>query len=122
MELDPLSLAIRTDLGITYYYAGQYDRSIEYLESLKQMSPNYWRIYWNLAEVYRDREMYEKSIEKYGVYRRLTINNGLDAAEKMIELRNAFELHGPAGFWRKMSALIPSGVFIPHSQPIQSHI
>lgn len=38
-ESDPLAMAIHADLGMAYYYAGQSDRAIEHLKSLKRDRP-----------------------------------------------------------------------------------
>lgn len=62
LELDPLSLAVKTDLGLNYYHARQFDRAAEYLKKLKESDPNYMRTYVFLAMVYNKKAMFEEAI------------------------------------------------------------
>src|SRR5215210_7300458 len=39
-ELDPLSLEINTDLGLSFFFARQYERAIEQFEKALEMDPN----------------------------------------------------------------------------------
>lgn len=43
MQLDPLSLIIKTDNGVFLYYAGQYERSIAQFQEVMTMEPNFPR-------------------------------------------------------------------------------
>lgn len=101
LELDPLSLAVKTDLGLNYYYARQFDRAIEYLKKLKELEPNYLRTYVNLATVYKKKGMFEEAIAEDD--RAYTIG-GTDLqmlAARKTELENAFKTTGAKGYWRK---------------------
>jgi tetratricopeptide (TPR) repeat protein len=102
LELDPLSLAIKTDLGLNYYYARQFDRAIEYLKKLKELDPNYMRTYVNLATVYKKKGMFEEAIAEDN--RAYTLG-GTDLqmlAARKTALGNAFKTAGAKGYWRKV--------------------
>jgi TolB-like protein/DNA-binding winged helix-turn-helix (wHTH) protein/tetratricopeptide (TPR) repeat protein len=43
MQLDPLSLIIKTDNGVFLYYAGQYERSVAQFQEVRKMEPNFTR-------------------------------------------------------------------------------
>ncbi len=99
--LDPLSLAVRTDLGLTYYYAGQHDRAATYLENVKEMDPSYARTYIYLSEVYRNQGYYERAIDEFAQYRRLRDNAGW-TDEDTADFKKAVTERGATGFWEKM--------------------
>ncbi len=48
-DLDPISLPIQTDLGLTYYFARQYDRAIEQYKKALDLDPNFTRAYITLS-------------------------------------------------------------------------
>jgi TolB-like protein/DNA-binding winged helix-turn-helix (wHTH) protein/Flp pilus assembly protein TadD len=102
LELDPLSLAVKTDLGLNYYYARQFDRAAEYLKKLKESEPNYLRTYVFLAMVYKKKEMFEEAIAEDD--RAYTLN-GSDLqmlASRKTALENAFKTAGAKGYWQKV--------------------
>lgn len=101
LELDPLSLAVKTDLGLNYYYARQFDRAAEYLKKLEELEPNYLRTHIFLAMVYKKKEMFNEAIAEDN--RGYTID-GSDLqmlATRKTALENAFKTTGAKGYWRK---------------------
>lgn len=48
-DLDPISLPIQTDLGLTYYFARQYDRAIEQYKRALDLDPGFTRAYISLS-------------------------------------------------------------------------
>ncbi|MEJ7863044.1 MAG: winged helix-turn-helix domain-containing protein [Pyrinomonadaceae bacterium] len=103
LEIDPLSLAVKTDLGLNYYYACQFDRAIEYLKKLKESDPNYMRTYINLAMVYKKKGMFEEAIAEDD--RAYTMIDGSDLqmlAARKTALENAFKTAGAKGYWQKV--------------------
>ncbi len=108
LELDPLSLAIKTDEGFNYYYAHQYDRAADHLQRVKEINPNYERTYWFLAFVYQKKEMYEDSITEYDKFYTLQRNSSQITearmavlSARMATLENAFKKLGANGYWQK---------------------
>jgi serine/threonine-protein kinase len=65
VELDPLSLAIASDYGIGYYYARQYDRSIEQLKKTIDMDPNFVRSHFYIVEPYLKKGMPDAAFEEF---------------------------------------------------------
>jgi len=106
LEIDPLSLAIMTDLGLCYYYARDYDRAIDQFEKVKAIKPGYLRTYWFLFFAYREKGMFEESIsslEKYYMLERDNLQITDDKLNTLLEgarrLRNGLSSAGPKGYW-----------------------
>lgn len=115
LELDPLSLAVKTDLGFNYYYSRQFDRAVEYLEKLKELNPNYSRIYYFLADVYEKKEMYAEAIAEDYQGSMLDGANLLMMSERNTALENAVKTSGAKGYYEKMAELesVEEGVNSP---------
>jgi tetratricopeptide (TPR) repeat protein len=107
LELDPLSLAINTDLGLTYYYSRQSDLAINHLKKLKEIDSNYARTYLYLGQIYKGENMFEDSITAYNSYSTLSGDNlamgdDLQVSIKRREiLGDAFKISGVKGYWKK---------------------
>lgn len=108
LELDPLSLAINTDLGLNYFYARQPELAIDHLKKLKEIDSNYARTYLYLGQVYKGENMFEDSIAAYKNYSTLTRDNlamGDDLQESMKTweiIRNAYKTSGAKDYWGKL--------------------
>lgn len=64
-ELDPLSLIINADLGRTFYFARQYDQSLEQFRKTLDMDPNFALAHLWLGQVYEQRRTYETAIVEF---------------------------------------------------------
>jgi eukaryotic-like serine/threonine-protein kinase len=100
LEIDPFSLAISSDLGISYYYARRYDHAIEQLQKTIAMDPNFFRAYFYLARVYEQKGQYEKAIaDNQKGFLRLG-----EPSERMAKitaaLSEALAVSGDRGYWR----------------------
>jgi serine/threonine protein kinase/TolB-like protein/Tfp pilus assembly protein PilF len=64
-ELDPLSLEINTDLGLSFFFARQYERAIEQFEKALEMDPNsvWTRFFMGWAR--EQKGDYAQAIEEY---------------------------------------------------------
>jgi DNA-binding winged helix-turn-helix (wHTH) protein/tetratricopeptide (TPR) repeat protein len=62
LTLDPLSLAIMTDLGATFYYEREYDRSESALREAMEVDPGFVRAYLVLAAVQEQKGAYDEAI------------------------------------------------------------
>jgi tetratricopeptide (TPR) repeat protein len=62
LAADPLSMPIRTDLALTYYYFRDFDKALELLTKASQVDPAYARTYEFLHFAYREKEMYPEAI------------------------------------------------------------
>lgn len=61
-DLDPLSLIINTNLGLTYYWARRYDLAIEQLKDAIALEPHFFRAHLHLGMVYERKSMDEQAI------------------------------------------------------------
>ena len=102
LELDPFSPAVSADLGLTYYYARQYDRAIEHLKKLKKADPNYDRTYFNLAKVYQKKEMFEEAIAEFAKGYALQGEDAQITAKRTTSLENALRTSGVKAYWQKV--------------------
>jgi serine/threonine protein kinase/TolB-like protein/Tfp pilus assembly protein PilF len=64
-ELDPLSLEINTDLGLSFLFARQYDRAIEQFEKAMEMDPNFIWTHFFMGWAYEQKGNYEAAISEY---------------------------------------------------------
>jgi TolB-like protein len=99
LELDPLSLAISTDLGLGYYYARQYDRAIDHLKELMEMDPNYVRTHYYLAKVYEEKGMFEEAMREWDKGLVLSGEDPGKVAEDSRKFLNAYKNSGARGYW-----------------------
>ncbi len=57
LELDPLSLAINSNVGWSYYLAGKYDNSIETWRATLEMDPSFGLAHLDLGRAYQQKNM-----------------------------------------------------------------
>ena len=63
-QLDPLSPAASTEVGVSYYYARQPDKAIEQLRKTLELDPGYFWAHHVLGEVYAQRGQYREAISQ----------------------------------------------------------
>ncbi|MFY9560258.1 MAG: protein kinase [Terriglobales bacterium] len=56
-ELDPLSLLIKANVGVIYYFARQYDSTIDELKDVLKEDPKFDTAYWGLGLAYEQKGM-----------------------------------------------------------------
>jgi TolB-like protein/Tfp pilus assembly protein PilF len=61
-DLDPLSLIINTNLGLTFYWARRYDEAIEQLKDTIGLEPNFFRAHLHLGMAYERKSMHREAI------------------------------------------------------------
>ena len=59
--LDPLSLIINCDAAVMYYWARQYDRSIQEYRKALEMDPNFAVAHWGLGRAYVEKRMFREA-------------------------------------------------------------
>ena len=64
-QLDPLSLAIRTDIGFQLYYTRKYDEAIQQLKTTLEMNPNFPLAHLWLGRTYQQKRMYAEAITEF---------------------------------------------------------
>ncbi len=65
VELDPLSLVINADLGMTYYYARRHDEAIEQLRKTLEMDPGFYYAYLILGQALEMKGAPDAAIGEY---------------------------------------------------------
>src|SRR5208283_3655355 len=65
LDLDPLSLAIMTDVGEILYYQRRYDQAVEQYRNALDMDKNFLPAHLNLGYVYATTKEYEPSITEF---------------------------------------------------------
>jgi TolB-like protein/Flp pilus assembly protein TadD len=73
-KLNPLSIIIRTHLGLMFYWGGRYDAAIEQLRQTLEMEPYFAAAHYFLALAYEQKGMYEETIEH--LHRALNVSPG----------------------------------------------
>lgn len=64
-EIDPLSVAINTNRGLTLYRLRRYDEAAEQLRQAIEMNPNHMRARWGLGLTYEQQGLYDKAIAEF---------------------------------------------------------
>jgi TolB-like protein len=65
LRLDPLSLAINTQLGVAYYYAREYRHAVEQLRKTLELDPRYPMAYIYLGQCLDQLEEFEGAIAEF---------------------------------------------------------
>ena len=63
--LDPLSPVMNSSLGVSYYYARQYDLVIEQNRKALEIDPNFMAAHFGLGLAFEQKEMYEEAIAAF---------------------------------------------------------
>ena len=103
LELDPLSVVIRTDLARMYYFARDYDRSLENYQAALDMESNFVSAHLWLAHVYQQQGRFDQAISSLKTGVRLSndspfalarLGHGYALAGNSIEARSLlYKLH-----------------------------
>ena len=93
IALDPLSLAIASDYGLGYYFARQYDRSIEYLKTIIDMDPNFVRTHFYIMDPYLRKGMTDAAFQEL---LKGMIASG-DSENKIAQAKRAYSASGIKG-------------------------
>ncbi len=64
LDLDPLSLAISTDLGFSYFLDGQYDAAYAQYQKVLATDSDFLPVHYQLVAYFRQRQMYHREIEE----------------------------------------------------------
>ena len=64
-ELDPLSVAISTDIGFNHYYRHSYDAAISQLRGTLAISPKFPLAHLWLGRAYQQKKMYPEAIDEF---------------------------------------------------------
>jgi adenylate cyclase len=107
-QLDPLSSAISSDVGLTWYFARDYDRAIAELKKSIEADPTFSRTHHYLAKVYAQLGQYAEAVLAQQKGWLLAGHNPDDVEQRITGLRIALEHSGPQGFWQQQLELAES--------------
>ncbi len=74
-ELEPLSLAINTWYGMSFYYARQYDRAADVLHKTMDIDPGFANAHLMLGWTHAAKGMYSDALSEFRIGRRMTGDN-----------------------------------------------
>ncbi|MFC2163599.1 tetratricopeptide repeat protein [Acidobacteriota bacterium] len=90
LELDPLSLMIRTVLGIVFHFAGQYEQAVKQYQSTLEIDPDFQEAHHWLGRTYVQMGEFEDAIEHLQIANKLS---GEETGDQAV-LGYAFALAG----------------------------
>jgi len=64
-QLDPLSLIINADLGVTFFLARRYDEAIAQLRKTIEMDPHFYYAHWNLGQALELKGQLREAVAEY---------------------------------------------------------
>jgi TolB-like protein/Tfp pilus assembly protein PilF len=64
-ELDPVSVSIKRDLALTYYYSRRYEEAAEHCQGAIELDRNFHGAYWALGLVYEGLSLYAESVAAF---------------------------------------------------------
>jgi len=64
LELNPLSLAISTDLGFAYFLNGQYDAAYAQYQKVLTVNGDFLPVHYQLVAYFRQRQMYRREVDE----------------------------------------------------------
>jgi TolB-like protein/Tfp pilus assembly protein PilF len=100
VELDPVSPAIASDLGLAYVYARQYEKAIEHLKKISEVDPTFVRTYFYLASVYEEKGMFSQAIETRRRGLLLAGRNPERVSNSMKRMSDGLAASGSKGYWK----------------------
>ena len=106
LSLDPLSLPIRSDRALTYYYAHDYDTAIAELNKVRDLNVEYERSYEFLIWAYREKGMFKEAADLIEAHFDLQSRHGERPVgdqvryKKFVNDLRKVSGEGATGFWR----------------------
>ena len=115
LELDPLSSAINSDVGLAWYFARDYDRAIAELLRSIAADPTFSRTYHYLAKVYAQVGRYADAVDAQQKAWLLSGDDPDAVAQRSATLKAAFTTSGATGFRQEQLKLAQSvpGLDVP---------
>src|SRR5450631_2504013 len=108
LELDPLSLPINNFMGMTYMFAGDYEKSYQQFQHTISMDPTFPLAHEYLSGLLKLTGRYEEGIEEHEKAEVLGGFSPEDAAAEANMLRQALKTGGEKGMWEKnLELLLP---------------
>ena len=106
LELDPLSLPINNFMGMTYMFAGDYEKSYQQFQHTIAMDPTFPLAHTYFSFLLKITGRYEEGIQEYEKGEVLSGSSPEEAAAEAGVLRQALKNGGEKGMWQKNLELI----------------
>lgn len=118
ISLDPLSMAIKTDLALAHFYARDYDGAMEMLQSVKTLDPGFLRTENFISWIHRVRGEFRSAIDSFEHYGLVEAdkNRRIDlplVTSNIAKLRDGFSRNGAKGYWMADSEIYGSDMIQP---------
>ena len=92
LELEPLSLVINFEVGLSSYFFRNYDQAIDQFQKTLELDANFPPPYTFLAASYEQKGMFEEAITAF--HKAITIIQGPEKARAMAGLANVYAVSG----------------------------
>jgi TolB-like protein/DNA-binding winged helix-turn-helix (wHTH) protein len=102
LKLDPLSGIYNTVLGLSYYYARQYDQALQQFTKTLTLDPDFFIAPFHLAWLYSQLGQYPEAITALTKGRLLRGDDHARVAADEMAFRKAVAAQGAAGFWHEI--------------------
>jgi TolB-like protein/DNA-binding winged helix-turn-helix (wHTH) protein len=106
LELDPLSLPINNFMGMTYMFAGDYEKSYQQFQHTISMDPTFPLAHEYFSGLLKMTGRYEEGIEEHEKTEVLGGSSPEDAAAEASIMRQALKTGGEKGMWQKSLELL----------------
>lgn len=104
-RLDPLSLPIKSDVGLVYMRRHQYEQAVAKFKETLTLDPKFNRVYFDLTLVYLLQGRFEQAVEAH-----LDFLDGSDKPSAILtEMRQTYQQAGEQAYWRKLVELKDAG-------------
>jgi TolB-like protein/DNA-binding winged helix-turn-helix (wHTH) protein/Flp pilus assembly protein TadD len=71
-ELDPLSLIIKANVGVIYYFGRRYDQAVEQLQRIAKEEPEFSVAHWGLGLAYEQKGWMDQALAEFEIAVKLT--------------------------------------------------
>jgi tetratricopeptide (TPR) repeat protein len=101
LELDPLSSAVNNYMAMTYFFAGDYEKSAQQFQHTINLDPTFPLAHFFFFSCLVELGKYEQAMEEMQKGALLSGQKPDQVAAGVAEFRRAFRTGGSIGFWRK---------------------
>jgi len=111
LALDPLSPVYNANMAQTFYFARQYQTSLQQYRKALQLSPDFFVTHAQLVWLHVELDDYPSAIAEMSKTRLLTGTSPQRVAADESALKKAFAAQGSQGFWQQVRVVEQDGWF-----------
>ena len=101
LEIDPLSLPLNNYMGMTYVFAGDYEKALQQFQRTIDLDPTFPLAHFFISVPLNETGKYLQGIKENQKGELLAGTIPEEAAAEATELHKAFQAGGPKGYWAK---------------------